>query len=108
LLGLSSFSIERKTKEIGIRKVVGAPISSIVFLLTKNFVRWVIIAFVVACPIAWYFMQQWLENFAYKTNLNWWIFGLAGILALAVALFTVSFQTIKASLRNPVDSLRYE
>jgi putative ABC transport system permease protein len=108
LLGLSSFSIERKTKEIGIRKVVGAPVSSILFLLTKNFVRWILISFVIACPFAWYFMHQWLENFAYRTSLSWWIFGLAGLLALAVAVFTVSFQTIKASLKNPVDSLRYE
>ncbi len=108
LLGLSSFSIQRKTKEIGIRKVVGAPIGSILVLLTRDFVRWVIIAFVLACPIAWYTMQQWLENFAYKTNLNWWIFVASGLLALFVALFTVSFQTIKASLKNPVDSLRYE
>lgn len=108
LLGLSSFSIQRKTKEIGIRKVVGAPVGSIVVLLTSDFVRWVIIAFVLACPVAWYTMQQWLENFAYKTNLSWWIFVASGLLALSVALFTVSFQTVKASLKNPVDSLRYE
>jgi putative ABC transport system permease protein len=108
LLGLSSFSIQRKTKEIGIRKAVGAPVSSILILLTKDFVRWVLIAFVIACPIAWFSMDQWLENFAYKTNLNWWIFASAGLLALLVAIFTVSFQTLKASLRNPVDSLRYE
>ena len=108
LLGLSSFSIQRKTKEIGIRKVVGAPVTSILFLLTRDFVRWVLIAFIFACPLAWYSMQQWLENFAYKTSLSWWIFGAAGLLALLVAIFTVSFQTLKASLRNPVDSLRYE
>jgi len=108
LLGLSSFSIQRKTKEIGIRKVVGAPVKSIIFLLTKDFVRWVFIAFILACPVAWYSMDQWLENFAYKTSLSWWIFGIAGILALLIAIFTVSFQTLKASLRNPVDSLRYE
>jgi ABC-type antimicrobial peptide transport system permease subunit len=108
LLGLSSFSIQRKTKEIGIRKAVGAPIYSILILLAKDFVRWVLIAFVIACPIAWFSMDQWLENFAYKTNLNWWIFASAGLLALLVAIFTVSFQTLKASLRNPVDSLRYE
>lgn len=108
LLGLSSFSIQRKTKEIGIRKAVGAPVSSILILLTKDFVRWVLIAFVIACPIAWFSMSQWLENFAYKTNLSWWIFASAGLLALLVAIFTVSFQTLKASLKNPVDSLRYE
>ena len=108
LLGLSSFSIQRKTKEIGIRKAVGAPISSILFLLTKDFVRWVLVAFIIACPLAWYAMQQWLENFAYKTSLNWWIFAVSGLLALLIALVTVSVQTIKASLQNPVDSLRYE
>ena len=108
LLGLSSFSIQRKTKEIGIRKVVGAPIKSIMFLLTKNFVWWVIVAFIIACPIAWYSMNQWLENFAYKTYLSWWIFASSGIAALVVAVLTVSFQTIKASLKNPVESLRYE
>lgn len=108
LLGLSSFSIQRKTKEIGIRKAVGASVSSIVILLTRDFVKWVLLAFIFACPIAWYTMQQWLENFAYKTELSWWIFASSGLLALCVALFTVSIQTVKASLKNPVDSLRYE
>ena len=108
LLGLSSFSIQRKTKEIGIRKAIGAPVSSILFLLTKDFVRWVVLAFILACPIAWYSMHQWLQNFAYKTDMGWWIFAASGLLALFVALVTVSFQTIKASLQNPVDSLRYE
>jgi len=108
LLGLSSFSIQRKTKEIGIRKAVGAPVGSILVLLARDFVRWVLVAFLIACPVAWYSMQQWLENFAYKTNLSWWIFAVSGILALVCALATVSVQTIKASLQNPVDSLRYE
>ena len=108
LLGLSSFSIQQKTKEIGIRKAIGAPVSSILLLLTKDFVRWVLLAFILACPIAWYSMHQWLQNFAYKTNMGWWIFAASGLLALFVALITVSFQTIKASLQNPVDSLRYE
>jgi len=108
LLGLSSFSIQRKTKEIGIRKVVGASVKSILILLTKDFIRWVILSFIIACPIAYYSMHQWLQNFAYKTNLNWWIFAASGLLALFVALFTVSFQTVKAALKNPVYSLRYE
>jgi len=108
LLGLSSFSIQQKTKEIGIRKVVGASVNNIVLLLTRDFARWVVVAFIIACPVAWYVMHQWLQNFAYKTALNWWMFAIAGILALSVAIFTVSFQTVKAAIRNPVDSLRYE
>jgi putative ABC transport system permease protein len=108
ILGLSSFSIQRKTKEIGIRKVVGASVNHIVVLLIRNFTRWVFLSFILACPIAWYVMNQWLENFAYKTNLDLWMFLLAGMIALFVALLTVSYQTIKAALRNPVESLRYE
>ena len=79
-----------------------------IFLLNKDFVRWVIIAFVIACPISWFVMKKWLENFAFKTNLSWWVFALAGILALLIALITVSFQSYKAATRNPVEALRYE
>jgi len=95
-------------KEIGIRKVNGAKISEILVLLNRDFVKWVAIAFVIATPIAYFAMNKWLENFAYKTNLSWWIFALAGLLALGVALVTVSFQSWKAASRNPVESLRYE
>jgi putative ABC transport system permease protein len=77
-------------------------------MLNKNVVKWVIIAFAVACPIAYYAMNKWLENFAYKTNLSWWIFALAGVLALGVALLTVSWQSWRAATRNPVEALRYE
>jgi len=108
LLGLASFSIEQQTKAIGIRKALGASVNNIVFLLTRDFAKWVIVSFVIACPVAWYAMHQWLQNFAYKTDLTWWMFVVAGILALAVALLTVSFQTLKAAMKNPVDSLRYE
>lgn len=108
LLGLSSHAIQRRTKEIGIRKVAGASRGNIVLLLIRDFTRWVIAAFVLACPIAWYAMHMWLQNFAYKTNLSWWIFISAGVMAVSVALFTVSYQTFKAASRNPVDSLRYE
>ncbi len=97
-----------KTKEIGIRKVNGAKVAEILSLLNKDFVRWVIIAFVIATPIAYYAMNKWLENFAYKTTLSWWIFALAGLLALGIALLTVSFQSWKAATKNPVESLRYE
>jgi putative ABC transport system permease protein len=108
LLGLSYFSSLVRIKEIGIRKVNGAKVSEILTLLNKNFVKWVAIAFVVATPIAWYAMSKWLESFAYKTSLSWWIFALSGALALIIAWLTVSLQCWKAATRNPVESLRYE
>ncbi len=108
ILGMAVFSIERRTKEIGIRKVNGAKISEILVLLNRDFIKWVAIAFVIATPIAYFAMNKWLENFAYKTNLSWWIFALAGLLALGVALVTVSFQSWRAATRNPVEALRYE
>ncbi len=108
LLGMTLVSINRKTKEIGIRKVNGAKISEILTMLNRDFVKWVAIAFIIATPIAWYAMHKWLENFAYKTTLSWWIFALAGVLALGIALLTVSFQSWKAATRNPVEALRYE
>ena len=108
LLGLVLILTHRRTKEIGIRKVNGAKVGEILILLNKSFIKWVVIAFVIACPIAWYAMHKWLDNFAYRTEISWWIFVLAGGLALLVALLTVSFQSWKAASRNPIDSLRYE
>ena len=108
LIGLTFFIMEQRTKEIGIRKVNGAKISDIMIMLNKDLIKWVAIAFVIAMPVAWYAMHKWLENFAYKTTLSWWIFALSGILALSVALLTVSWQSWKAATKNPVDSLRYE
>lgn len=108
LFGLSLFVMERRTKEIGIRKVSGATISEVMAMLNKDFVKWVAIAFVIATPMAYYAMNKWLENFAYKTELSWWVFALAGILALGIALLTVSWQSWKAATRNPVEALRYE
>jgi len=108
ILGLAIFSSERRIKEIGIRKVNGAKVSEILTMLNKDFVKWVVIAFVIATPIAYYAMNKWLENFAYKTELSWWIFALAGLLALGIALLTVSFQSWRAATKNPVESLRYE
>jgi putative ABC transport system permease protein len=108
LLSMSSYTISLRTKEIGVRRVNGARIGEILVLLNKDFVKWVILAFIIASPIAWYTMHQWLENFAYKTELSWWIFALAGILALGIALLTVSWQSWKAATRNPVEALRYE
>ncbi|GET24637.1 ABC transporter permease [Prolixibacter sp. NT017] len=108
LYAISLFTIISKTKEIGIRKVNGANISEVMTLLNKDFAKWVAIAFIVATPIAWYVMNLWLENFAYRTGLSWWIFALAGILSFAIALLTVSWQSYKAATRNPIDALRYE
>lgn len=108
LYGIVMFFIARKQKEIGVRKVNGATITHIMYRLNRNIFIWVSIAFVIATPIAYYAMQKWLENFAYKTELNWWIFALAGLLALGIALLTVSWQSWRAASRNPVEALRYE
>ncbi len=108
LIGLTFFMIENKIKEIGIRKVNGAKISEILLLLNKDFLKWIIIAFLFATPVTWFAMQKWLENFAYKTSLSWWIFALAELLAIGIALLTVSLQSWKAATRNPVEALRYE
>jgi len=108
LLGISLYITESKTKEIGIRKVNGARISEVMMMLNKDFVKWVAVAFVIATPLAWFAMNMWLENFAYKTELSWWIFVLAGLMALGTALLTASWQSWRAARRNPVDSLRYE
>jgi len=108
LFGLSLFMGRQRTKEIGVRKVNGAKVSEILVLLNKDFVFWVAIAFAVATPLAYFAMNKWLESFAYKTGLSWWIFALAGLLALGIALLTVSWQSWKAATRNPVEALRYE
>ena len=108
LFGLAAFSAEQRTKELGIRKVLGANTLNIVGLLSKNFLVLVIISAVIAFPIAWWAMNNWLEDFPYRVNISWWIFGIAIVAALAVALLTVSFQAIKAALANPVKSLRTE
>lgn len=108
LLGLAMFTAERRTKEIGIRKVLGASVENVVGLLSKDFLKLVIVALVIAFPVAWYAMQQWLQDFAYRTDMNWWVFAIAGSFTLVIALLTVSFQSIKAALRNPVRSLRSE
>ena len=108
ILAMSIFACQRRVKEIGIRKVNGARISEILVMLNMDFVKWVGIAFLIAFPIAWYVMNNWLQGFAYKTELSWWIFGLAGILAIGIALLTVSWQSWRAATRNPVEALRYE
>ncbi|GAB3916313.1 ABC transporter permease [Larkinella terrae] len=108
LFGLATFLTEQRTKEIGVRKVLGASVGSIVSLLSKDFMKLVLLAFVIASPIAWYATRYWLQNFEYKIDLEWWLFGLAGGLAVLIALATISFQSIKAALTNPVSSLRSE
>lgn len=108
LWGMARYSSHRRIKEIGVRKVNGASIIEILRLLNIEFIKWVAIAFIIACPIAWYAMDKWLANFAYKTELSWWIFALAGLIAMGVALLTVSLQSWRAATRNPVESLRYE
>jgi ABC-type antimicrobial peptide transport system permease subunit len=108
LIGLSSFMTERRTKEIGIRKINGAKSIEIFSLLSREYIIWVIISIVIACPIAWYAMNKWLQNFAYRIGLGWWVFALAGSIALFIALLTVSFQSYRAAGKNPVDALRYE
>jgi putative ABC transport system permease protein len=108
LFGLAAFTTAQRTKEIGIRKVLGASVGSIVALLSKDFLRLVGIAFLLAAPLAWYAMHKWLEGFVYRVDLAWWLFALAGALAGGIALLTVSFQSIKAALTDPVDSLKSE
>ena len=108
VFALASFKIQRQEKEIGIRKVNGARNSEILLMLNRDFVKWVLIGFVVATPLAYYAMNKWLENFAYKTTLSWWIFALSGLLALMIAMLTVSWKSWKAATKNPVEALRYE
>lgn len=108
LFGLVSFSVEQRTKEIGIRKVIGASVTNILLLLSKEFVRLVIISNIVAWPIVYFVMNKWLQNFAYRIHIGWWIFFIAGALALVISLLTVSYQAVKAALANPVETLRYE
>jgi putative ABC transport system permease protein len=108
LFGLALIVTQQRTKEIGVRKVNGAKVSEILNMLNKDFIKWIAVSFVVATPIAWFAMNKWLENFAYKTTLSWWVFALAGALALGIALLTVSFQSWKAASQNPVEALRYE
>lgn len=108
LLGLISYTTEQRAREIGIRKVLGASVRGIVLLITKEFFKWVIIANIIAIPIGYYVMNKWLQGFAYRINMNLWTFFIASLIAFIIALFTVSFQAIKAALANPVDSIRYE
>jgi len=108
LLGLVMFTAEQRTKEFGIRKVLGASPVTLFNLLSKEFLLLVLIALIIASPLAWMFMHNWLQDYAYKINISWWVFVIAGITAIIIALITVSFQAIKTSLANPIKSLRTE
>ena len=108
LYGLSSFIAEQRTKEIGIRKALGASISEIILLLSKEFTKWVLLSNIIAWPLAYLAMNRWLQNFAYRTNIGLGTFVLAGVLALMIALLTVGYQAVKAAGANPVEALRYE
>ncbi|MEH6406528.1 MAG: FtsX-like permease family protein [Leeuwenhoekiella sp.] len=108
LFGLTTYAAQLKKREIGIRKVLGASVFQVTKLLSKDFLILVLISSIIAIPVAWYVMQLWLQNFVYQTDLSWWIFALAGLLTLAIAILTVSFQAIKAAIANPVKSLRTE
>jgi hypothetical protein len=108
LLGLATFTAEQRTKEIGVRKVLGASVPNIFALLSSYFIKLVLIAIIIATPVAWYAMNNWLQGFAYKIDMTWWIFALAGLLTIGIALLTTSFQAIRAAVANPVKSLRTE
>ena len=108
LFALSAFMAEQRNKEIGIRKVLGASVSSITTMLSKDFVKLVVIAIVIASPIAWWAMTKWLQDFVYRITISWWMIAIAGLIAVVIALVTVSFQAIKAAITNPITSLRTE
>jgi len=108
LFGLVSFIIKRRFKEIAIRKVLGAPVANIFALLSRELLAGILLANLIAWPIAWFAMNKWLQNFAYRTALSWWIFFVAGVSVLTISLFTMSWQTLRAARTNPVDSLKYE
>ena len=108
LLGFVTLNLVKKTKEIGIRKINGANIRELIGMINLQYLRWITIAFIIACPVTYYAMGKWMENFAYTTDMSWWVFAAAGMCALVLSLITVTFQSWRASNKNPVEALRYE
>jgi ABC-type antimicrobial peptide transport system permease subunit len=108
LFGFAAYTAERRTKEIGIRKVLGASSAGLAALLSKEFLQWVAIACLIAFPLAWWAMSRWLDDYAYRTPIHWWVFAITGVVALVIALLTVSLQAVRAALSNPVESLRMD
>lgn len=108
LVGLSTYNILQRTKEVGIRKLLGASVQNVVFILSKDFLLLVVLSFIMAAPVSWLVMHHWLQDFAYRITINWWVFGIAGMLALLIALSTISYQAVKSAISNPVKSLRSE
>jgi putative ABC transport system permease protein len=108
LFGLSAFIAQLKTKEMGIRKAMGASVLKIALQMSRNFIIYVIFALIIALPLGYFFMNKWLDNFAYHIDIQWWEFALTAIMALAITTFSVSYQALRSALANPVDSLRYE
>ena len=108
LLGLASFMVQKRTKEIGMRKVLGASISGVVLLLTQEYIRWILLANVFAWPAAYFIMKSWLRNFAYRISIGFEVFLVSGLITLGIALLTVSVQTLRAALADPINALRYE
>jgi len=108
LLGLSAYNVLQRTKEIGVRKVLGASVRSLLFTLSRDFLVLVVVAFVIAIPVTWLAMHNWMQGFAYRTNISWWVFAAAGVLAIFISMITVGLQALKAALANPIKSLRTE